>query len=64
MKIALMVTILLGCMVPPNLHPVCERAIEGYLDGRFDIDHVIFACNMVNSKYIPMVECFNAARDD
>lgn len=47
----------LACAVPEQVHPVCERSLEGFAAGESSVHSPAYTCNMVDSSLIPLVEC-------
>lgn len=47
----------LACAVPDQVHPVCERSLEGFVAGELTVHSPAYTCNMVDSTLIPLVEC-------
>lgn len=47
----------LACEMPAVIHPVCHELLTAFADGRTSVHSPAYACNMVDSTLIPMVEC-------
>ena len=43
--------------IPPDIHPVAQRALELLDQGLLTVEQAAFICNMVSSNLIPLVEC-------
>ena len=47
----------LACAVPEQVHPVCQKSLEGFAAGKLTVHSPAYTCNMVDSSLIPLVEC-------
>jgi hypothetical protein len=45
------------CEIPEQMHPLCREYLDLFLAGRTSVHTPAYACNMVDSNLIPMVEC-------
>ena len=45
------------CDVPEQIHPVCREYLDLFMAGGTTVHTPAYACNMVDSNLIPMVEC-------
>jgi hypothetical protein len=45
------------CEIPDQLHPICRELLELFMAGGTTVHTPAYACNMVDSALIPMVEC-------
>ena len=45
------------CAFPERLHPVCREYLNLFMAGETSVHTPAYACNMVDSSLIPMVEC-------
>lgn len=47
----------LACAVPDHVHPVCRDSLDRFAAGESTVHSPAYACNMVDSSLIPLVEC-------
>lgn len=45
------------CDIPEQMHPVCRETLDLFMAGGTTVHTPAYACNMVDSNLIPMVEC-------
>lgn len=45
------------CEIPEHVHPVCREYLDLFMAGGTTVHTPAYACNMVDSDLIPMVEC-------
>ena len=45
------------CEIPDQMHPVCREYLDLFMAGETSVHTPAYACNMVDSTLIPMVEC-------
>lgn len=47
----------LACEIPEQMHPLCRDLLLAFAEGRTSIHSPAYACNMVDSKLLPLVDC-------
>lgn len=47
----------LACVIPDQVHPLCQRSLENFAAGELTVHSPAYTCNMVDSSLIPLVEC-------
>jgi len=45
------------CDIPEQIHPVCREYLDLFMAGGASVHTPAYACNMVDSDLILMVEC-------